>query len=155
MLKRIDPLLNADLLHTLRAMGHGDDLVLADANFPATSLSRTTAIEVPIRIDSPLARAAEAILSLMPVDREAEDAIGMMAAPNGEPDVQAEVRSVIEMAEGRTVAVTPLDRFAFYDRARAAYAIVLTAERRFFGCVALRKGAVGPDVDLGPWTERG
>ena len=75
MLKGIDPLLNADVLQALRAMGHGDDLILCDTNFPAESVARQTALGFLLRIDAPLARVAKAVLSVYPLDRALAKAI--------------------------------------------------------------------------------
>ena len=149
MLKGISPLLNADVLHAIAAMGHGDDLIIADANFPADSLARNTGFGRLLRIDNVIAgEAARAILSLFPLDGFADDAAGRMEIagnPGEVPAVQAEVQAAIDSAEGRPWPLVPVERFAFYERARQAYCIVQTGERRFYGCFALRKGVIPPD----------
>lgn len=147
MLKSIDPLLGPDLLHALASMGHGDDLVIADANFPATACARTTVLGVPLRVDRDTAPVMRAILSVFPLDTMAEDAAARMAVtddPDAVPDVQREVEREVERAHGAPLPMTPIERFAFYERARHAFAIVHTAEPRFFGCFAFRKGVVAP-----------
>ena len=125
MLKNIDPLLNADVLRALRAMGHGDYLVVCDTNFPADSVARHTSIGELLRIDSvPAARAIEAILSVMPLDTFITDAAQRMEvvdAPNEVPVVQQEVQSVIDAAEGKDWPLAPVERYAFYDRAKNAW----------------------------------
>ena len=78
MLKGIDPILNAEVLHALRAMGHGDDLILCDTNFPAQSVARCTVLGRLLRIDAPLARVAKAVLSLYPLDSFVDDAAARM-----------------------------------------------------------------------------
>ena len=91
MLKGIDPLLNADVLQALRAMGHGDDLILCDTNFPADFVARQTALGFLLRIDAPLARVAKAVLSVYPLDGFVDDAAARMEIvgdPTAVPDVQ-------------------------------------------------------------------
>ena len=78
MLKGIDPILNAEVLHALRAMGHGDDLILCDTNFPAQSVARQTVLGRLLRIDAPLARVAQAVLSVYPLDGFVDDAAARM-----------------------------------------------------------------------------
>lgn len=150
MLKNIDPLLNADLLHALQAMGHGDYLVICDTNFPADSIARQTTLNKLLRIDAvSAARATEAILSVMPLDTFIDDAAQRMevvGSPNEVPPVQTEVQHAINSAEGRSWPMVPVERFAFYDRAKEAYAIVATGERRFYGCFILTKGVIPPDA---------
>ena len=149
MLKSLDPLLTPELLHVLAAMGHGDELVLCDANFPADSVARSTVHGRPVVLagaDAP--RAARAILSLLPLDTFVETpALRMEVADDSAavPAVQAEVQAEVDAAAGRVLSMAPLDRFAFYDRARRAYAVVATGERRFWGCFILTKGVVPPD----------
>ncbi|CUH40352.1 L-fucose mutarotase [Jannaschia seosinensis] len=150
MLKGIDPRLDADMLHALRAMGHGDTLVLVDANFPALSMARDTVLGAPLRIDAPrLADAAEAVLSLMPLDTFVDNFAARMqvvGAPDALPDPIAETQRVMADA-GEARVIPQVDRFAFYDLARAAFAIVQTGERRLYGNVMLRKGVIPPEED--------
>ena len=148
MLKTIDPLLNADVLHALRAMGHGDDLIVADANFPAETCARGTIVGRPLRIDSDVESAVRAILSLMPIDTFVDDAAGRMAvvdAPDEVPPVQQAVQEVVNAAHGEVLILQPIERFAFYERASRAFAVVQTLERRFYGCFAFRKGVIAPN----------
>lgn len=150
MLKNIDPLLNADVLQALRAMGHGDYLVISDTNFPADSVARQTVLGKLLRIDSVSApQAIEAILSVMPLDTFIDDAAQRMevvASPEELPDVQVEVQRVIDSAEGKSWPLVSVERFAFYDRAKQAYAVIATGERRFYGCFILTKGVIPPDA---------
>lgn len=148
MLKGIDPLLHADVLWALQAMGHGDDLIVADANFPADSVGRSTRLGRVLRIDqAPVARVVRAVLSVYPLDSFVADAAARMEM-TGDPDVvlpvAAEVQAEIDAAEGRSWPLIGIERFAFYERAKAAYAVIQTAEPRFYGCFALRKGAIPP-----------
>jgi L-fucose mutarotase len=147
MLKGIDPLLNADVLHALAAMGHGDDLIIADTNFPADSIARRTALGRPLRIDAPAAAVARAVLSLYPLDSFVDDAAARMEIV-GKPDeiapVQAEVQAEIDAAEGRPWPLVGIERYAFYERAKNAYCVIQTGELRFYGCFAFRKGVIPP-----------
>ncbi|MDT8856594.1 RbsD/FucU family protein [Paracoccaceae bacterium Fryx2] len=150
MLKTLDNRLNADVLHALRAMGHGDTLVIADANFPADAIARRTVLGKLLRMDNlTAAEAVQAVLSLLPLDTFTDDFAGRMqvvGAPSDIPAVQAEVQARIDAAEGRPRPMTGIERFDFYDRARAAYAVIQTGERRFYGCFIFRKGVIAPEV---------
>jgi len=149
-LKGIDPRLNAEVLYVLRAMGHGDVLILSDANFPAESVAAETVHGSLLRMDNlPVAEAAEAVLSVFPLDTFVDDFAGRMEVV-GEPDtippVQAEVQTAIDSAEGAPRPMISIERFAFYDMAKQAFAVIQTGERRFYGCIMLRKGVIGPDA---------
>ena len=148
MLKGIDPLLNADVLRALRAMGHGDVIVVVDGNFPAESTARRTVSGELLRIDASAPRAVEAVLSVMPLDTFVDGAVRTMAvvdSPDEVQEVHREIAEVVRRAEGRDVPVERVERFAFYDLARAAYAILQVAEPRFYANFALVKGVVAPD----------
>ena len=149
MLKGINPLLNADVLRALRAMGHGDDLIIADTNFPSDSVARQTPIGKVLRIDRPAAEVVAAVLSVYPLDSFVDDAAARMEVV-GEPgtvvDVQREVQAEIDKAEGKPWPMIGIERYAFYERARQAYCVIQTGERRFYGCFALRKGVIGPEA---------
>ena len=149
MLKSIDPLLNADVLYALRSMGHGDDLVLCDTNFPADSIARQTVFGRLLRIDNvPASRAARAILSVLPLDSFVDkpaSRMEIMDKPEEIPPVQAEVQAVIDAAQGRPSPMGGIERFEFYDLAKKAYCVVQTGERRFYGCFIFKKGVIAPD----------
>ena len=150
MLKGIDPRLNADVLHTLRAMGHGDVLILADTNFPSASVARATVTGKLLRMENlTCAQAANAILSVYPLDSFVDDFAGRMEVvgkPAEIPPVQAEVQQEIDQAEGKPRPMISIERFAFYDLARQSYAVIQTGERRFYGCFMFRKGVIPPDA---------
>jgi L-fucose mutarotase len=150
MLKGMNPLLNADVLYALRAMGHGDDLIIADANFPSDSVARQTRLGKLLRIDNTTAaEAAEAVLSIMALDSFADDSATRMeivGAPDDVPPVQQEVQKTIDAAEGKPWPMVSIERFAFYERAKRAYCVIQTGERRFYGCFAFRKGVIPPDA---------
>lgn len=149
MLKGIDPRLNADVLYVLRAMGHGDALVIADTNFPSDSIARHTVYGELLRMENlTCAEAMKAILSVFPLDTFVEDFAGRMevvGAPDEVPPVQAEVQTEIDAAEGKPRSMIGIERFDFYDRARDSYAVIQTGERRFYGCFIIRKGVIGPE----------
>jgi L-fucose mutarotase len=150
MLKSLDPLLNADVLYALRAMGHGDDLIICDTNFPADSVARQTVLGKLLRIDGvSSARAARAILSVMPLDSFVEKPAGRMEVvgkPTEVLPVMMEVQAEIDKAEGRSWPMGSIERFAFYDLAKKAYCVIATGETRFYGCFVFKKGVIPPAV---------
>lgn len=141
MLKGIDPRLSPDLLRVLAAMGHGDELVLVDRNYPAASTARRL-----VRLDGcDLPTAARVILSLLPLDTFVEEPMAAMAVvgdPHAVPEVQQEVFALAREAEGREIGVERIERFTFYERARQAFAVVTTSEARPYGCVIVTKGVI-------------
>jgi L-fucose mutarotase len=149
MLKGIDPRLNADVLYALRAMGHGDYLIISDTNFPSDSVARETKIHRLLRMENlTCAEAAEAILSVMPLDTFIDDAamrMEIVGKPKDIPPVQKEVQKVIDKAEGKSWPLVPIERFAFYEKAKKAYCVIQTGERRFYGCFVFTKGVIPPD----------
>ncbi len=148
MLKGINPLLNADVLYALRAMGHGDDVIIADTNFPSDSVARQTTLGRLLRIDASAAEVARAVLSVYPLDTFVDDAAARMEVvgdPDEIPPVQQEVQAVIDAAEAKSWPMVSIERFAFYERAKQAYCVIQTAERRFYGVFAFRKGVIPPD----------
>ena len=150
MLKGIDNRLNADVLACLRAMGHGDVLIVADTNFPSDSVARATVTGKLLRMENLTgAEAVSAILSVLPLDTFVDDFAGRMevvGAPDEVPPVQQEVQAEIDRAEGRPRPMIGIERFAFYDLARQSYAVIQTGERRFYGCFMFRKGVIPPDA---------
>jgi L-fucose mutarotase len=148
MLKGIDNRLNAEVLGCLRAMGHGDMLIVSDTNFPADSIARATVTGQLLRMENlTAAQAIQARLSVMPLDTFVADFAGRMevvGTPDDLPPVQAEVQAEIDRAEGQPRPMISIERFAFYDLARTAYAVIQTGERRFYGCFMLRKGVIPP-----------
>lgn len=147
MLKNVDPLLTAELLGALAAMGHGDEVAVTDANFPADSVARGTCHgRVISLIGSSVPQAVAAILSVLPLDEFVDAPVRRMAAgtTGAIPEVQQEVQAIVDQAAGRHWPMGDLERFAFYEAARGCYAVVLTGERRFFGNVLIKKGALPP-----------
>jgi L-fucose mutarotase len=143
MLKAIDPLLGPDLLYVLRAMGHGDELAIVDANYPAHSAGPDV-----IRVEAGAPRTLDAVLSVMPLDDFVPDACWRMevvgAAASDEP-IFGEFRAIIAKHEGAKFKLASLERFAFYEKAKGAFAVLSTNERRLYGNIILKKGIVRPD----------
>ncbi|WP_247881057.1 RbsD/FucU family protein [Skermanella sp. TT6] len=155
MLKGLDPLLHADLLYVLAAMGHGDELALVDRNFPAVSLGARV-----IRLDGADApRALEAILSVMPLDDMLDTPytrmVDLSIGEAEESEICRQFVDVVERFEGPRWTIGQIDRFGFYDRARAAFAVVVTGETRVNGCLLLAKGIVRPAQPVPDRTSSG
>ncbi len=143
MLKTIDPLIGPDLLWILAAMGHGDELCLCDANFPAKTVAGSKKLVRLSGVDS--ARAARAIASLLPIDTFVDAPVRRMEVvgdPTAVPPVQREVQAVLDAANGAPVTIEGIERFAFYAAAREAFAVVQTGEERAYGCFLIRKGVL-------------
>jgi L-fucose mutarotase len=138
------------VLYALRAMGHGDLLVVCDTNFPADSIARHTDLGELLHMDNlTAAEAVEAILSVLPLDTFVEDFAGrleVVGQPAEVPPVQVEVQNALDRADGRAARMVGVERFDFYDKAREAYAVIQTGERRFYGCFLLRKGVIPPEA---------
>ena len=141
MLKGIDPLLTPELLMRLAEMGHGDEIVIADANFTAARLAvRNPVIHLP-GVD--VERASRAVLSLLP----AEGLGHMQVEGRADGWRSAQQQRVLAMIDAAALApglaCEAIERFAFYERARAAHAIVLTGELQPYGNFIFRKGVIG------------
>ena len=139
MLKGISPLISPDLIEVLYRMGHGDEIVFADAHFPGESLGprviRADGLKIPALLG--------AVLPLLELDRYADDPVAMMAAVEGDsldPKVAASYRAVIDQLAPGTPPTLQIERFAFYERARGAFAIVATGDTAKYGNVILKKG---------------
>ena len=144
MLINIDPILSPRLLSTLRSMGHGDKLVLADANFPATSLAKRL-----IRLDGiNIPNAAKAILSVFPIDSFIEYPVTRMEIDNKPEeinDVHIDFINTLKETSGEKWKIGTTERLQFYKEAKEAYAIVSTTDARAYGCFILTKGVIKPD----------
>ncbi|CAN5319104.1 RbsD/FucU family protein [soil metagenome] len=145
MLYGIDPILGPELLHALRAMGHGDEIAVVDANYPATSKGRRL-----IRLDGiDAVRVVDAILTLMPLDTFVDYSAFRMAVvddPKAVPEVcKAFDKVVKKRAPGHRIQA--VERFKFYERAEAAFATVATGETRLYGNLILKKGVIPPVAD--------
>ena len=148
MLIKIDPILSPELLFTLRTMGHGDKLVLADANFPANTMNKNV-----IRLDGVNIRdAAKAILSVFPLDSFIVSQGGTAANrmevddnPNELTETHKEFIQAVKDVSGESWKVGSIERQSFYEEAKKSYAIVTTTDARPFGCFILTKGVIKPD----------
>ncbi len=139
MLKGISPLLGPDLLALLCRMGHGDEIVLADAHFPGESLNPRVLRSDGTRIPGLL----EAILPLFELDAYVESPLVMMAPVPGDtldPAVEKAYREVVDRHAPGTPPIARIERFAFYERARKAFAVVMTGETAKYGNIILKKG---------------
>jgi L-fucose mutarotase len=141
MLIGIDPVLSPDLLDALFCMGHGDELVLADAFYPGESCSAMC-----IRADGhKITTLLHGILKLINLDGAVEHPVMMMAAHGKDtldPAVEKSYRAVIEQYWPQTPAIERIERFAFYERAKKAYAVVMTGETVKYGNIILKKGVI-------------
>ena len=148
MLIKIDPILSPELLFTLRTMGHGDKLVLADANFPANTMNKNV-----IRLDGVNIRdAAKAILSVFPLDSFIVSQGGTAANrmevddnPNELTETHKEFIQAVKDVSGENWKVGSIERQSFYEESKKSYAIVTTTDARPFGCFILTKGVIKPD----------
>jgi L-fucose mutarotase len=143
MLKGIDPLLGPELLCALRAMGHGDEIAIVDANYPAQAHARRC-----LRADGHSATTMlEAILTVFPLDRMVEAAAFRPVPPDRPAHaIHNEFDEIVAVYEPG-LPVAPLMGESFYDRVKSAYLILATGERRLYGNIVLRKGVIETDVD--------
>jgi L-fucose mutarotase len=142
MLKRIDPLLSAQLLTILAEMGHGDELAIVDANFPAVSMGKRV-----VQISASAVATLDSVLTLLPLDDFVEAPATVMEVvgdPDAVPEVVREFQMSLSNAEERIIKTDRIDRFAFYERTRSAFAVVATGETRLYGCILIKKGVIRP-----------
>lgn len=141
MLIGISPLISPELLSTLCSMGHGDEIVFADANFPCESIGPKV-----IRADGiPIAKLLEAVSPLFPFDGYVKTPLSMMAVVEGDaldPEIESEYLTALRKSNQTIAAPERVERFAFYERAKTAFAIVATGECRPYGNIILKKGVV-------------
>jgi L-fucose mutarotase len=144
MLKNIPSVLSPELLKILMEMGHGDEFVIGDGNFPAASMAQRL-----VRLDGhSVPEVLEAVAKLFPLDTYADaNAILMSVTPGdanvkGDPPVWAEYKKILTAAEGAAAKFGNIERFAFYERAKKAYAIVATGESALYANIILKKGVV-------------
>jgi L-fucose mutarotase len=146
MLKGLDPLLSADLLWILAAMGHGDDIAVVDGNHPAETIARATTSGKLVRLPGvTMERAVAAILTVLPIDDFTDDPARRMEVvgkPDEIPPVQRAVQAVIDSAAGKPLPLQGIERHAFYAAARGAFAVVQCGDARPYGCFLIRKGVI-------------
>jgi len=143
MLKGVSPLLSPELLKILAEMGHGDELVIADGNFPSASMARRLVRADGHHVSSLL----DAILTFFPLDSFVERPAALMAVVPGDPTkpvIWEEFRSVVRRHEPDFKDFELVERFAFYARTREAYAVLATGETALYANIILKKGVVRP-----------
>lgn len=139
MLKGISPIISPALLEVLARMGHGDEIILADAHFPAESFNNRVLRSDGLRIPALL----EAILPLFELDEYVPTPLTMMAAVEGDeldPTVEEAYLLAIHKTNPKVPAIDRIGRFDFYDKARDAFAVVMTGETAKYGNIVLKKG---------------
>lgn len=142
MLKGISPLLSPELLKVLAEMGHGDEIVIGDGNFPATTMGKRC-----VRCDGHGANELlDAVLGILPLDDFVDAPVTLMevvpgTVPDGEPPIWAEFRKTVAKHEP-DAAIGFEERFAFYERSRRAFATVQTGEGALYACIILKKGVI-------------
>lgn len=148
MLKNIPPLLTPDALHALASMGHGDDVAIVDANFPAAHVAQRGGARLVQLAGANATEALKAVLQVLPLDNFVPDAAWTMQVvgnASGVPEPVAEFAMALEQA-GEKPATT-LERFSFYAQAQAAFVILRTGEQRKYGNILLRKGVISSDAN--------
>ena len=143
MLIGIDPVLTPDLLRHLRAMGHGDELTIADANFPAESCSNR--VERLAGVSA--TQALRAILSIMPLDSfvtAPARTMQVVGDPDAEPDIVIEFQRIINETADNPARIKNVERHLFYEETRKSYCVIQTAESRLYGNIILSKGIIPP-----------
>jgi L-fucose mutarotase len=141
MLKSIPPILSPELLKILMEMGHGDELVLADGNFPAAGVARRL-----VRSDGHgVPELLEAVLRLFPLDIYVEKPVALMAVVPGDttkPTIWEQYRTILKASGEKFSDFEMVERFAFYERAKQAYAVVATSEKALYANIILKKGVL-------------
>lgn len=143
MLKNIPSILSPSLLKVLMEMGHGDEIVIADGNFPVESMGKDAIV---VRADGHgVTELLDAILELMPLDQYSDKPVALMKVVDGDsfiPTIWDEYKKVISKYKEEQDNIEMVERFAFYDRAKKAYAIIATGETQIYANILLKKGVV-------------
>lgn len=146
MLINIPSILSPDLLKILMEMGHGDEIVIADGNFPAASIAQETVSGELIRLDGhPIAPILKAILGLFPLDQYVDRPVSLMQVVPGDPvetPIWDEYRKIITDSGRPFTDFEYIERFDFYERAKDAYAVIATAESALYANIILKKGVI-------------
>ncbi|UCD51532.1 MAG: L-fucose mutarotase [Phycisphaerales bacterium] len=141
MLKNIPPIISPELMKVLMEMGHGDEIVLADGNFPAASMAQRL-----LRCDGHgVPELLEAVLKLFPLDIYVERPVALMAVVPGDdtkPTIWEDYRKIVKASGDKFSDFEMVERFAFYERAQKAYAVVATSEKALYANVILKKGVL-------------
>lgn len=144
MLKGIPPVLSPDLLRALCQMGHGDELVIADGNFPSESVGKNAVV---IRADGHgVPEILDAVLSLVPLDTYVERPVALMAVAEGDtcgtPAIWERYESLLDRYEPENHKIDYMERYDFYRRAEKAFLIIATGEKAIYANILLKKGVV-------------
>lgn len=143
MLKGISPVISPTLLKILDEMGHGDEILLADANYPVESAGVKNNLLV-VRADGiGITKILESILKILPLDTFLEYNVVLMTPEKGQPGIWKEYEKILHES-GEEVKIKKIPRFEFYDLASKSYAIVATGERALYANIILRKGVIEP-----------
>jgi L-fucose mutarotase len=141
MLKNVPPILSPDMLRVLMEMGHGDEIVLADGNFPAASMAQRL-----LRCDGHgVPELLEAVLKFFPLDTFVDQPVALMSVVPGDdtkPTIWEQYRSIVVASGEKFSDFEFIERFAFYERAKKAYAVVATSEKALYANVILKKGVL-------------
>ncbi len=144
MLKGISPIISPELLKALAQMGHGDELVIADGNFPCHSVGKNSIV---VRADGHgVPEILDAVLKLLPLDTYTQKPVGLMQVVNGDtcgtPEIWKTYEELLEKHEPSNHDTEYIERFAFYERAKDAYLIIATGEKAIYANILLKKGVV-------------
>ena len=146
MLLGIPKILSPELLKILMEMGHGDELVIADGNFPSSSIAQSTPTKILIRADGHnVPELLDAILKFFPLDQYVEKPAGLMAVVPGDtikPTIWDTYREIVKKHQKDFKDFEMIERFAFYERAKKAYAVLATGESALYANIILKKGVV-------------
>jgi L-fucose mutarotase len=144
MLLGLDPILSPDLLRILRAMGHGDEIAIVDANYPATSNARR-----PVRLDGvDASQTLIAVLSVFPLDsfvKAPANCMQVVGKPKEVPPAVADFQTIVDRLSAFPTKIARIERFGFYERAKTCFAHVATSDRRLYANIILTKGVIGSD----------
>lgn len=144
MLKGISPIISPELLKALAEMGHGDELVIADGNFPCHSVGKNATV---VRLDGHgVPEVLDAVLRLVPLDTYVEKPVGLMQVVEGDtcgtPSIWREYENILVQYEPQHHDIEFIERFDFYERAKSAYLIIATGEKAIYANILLKKGVV-------------
>jgi L-fucose mutarotase len=141
MLKNVPTVISPELMKTLMEMGHGDEIVIADGNFPAASVAQRL-----IRCDGHgVPEVLEAVLKFFPLDSYVDKPVALMAVVPGDktkPTIWEQYRKIISSSGEKLTDFDFVERFAFYERAKRAYAVVATSEKALYANIILKKGVI-------------
>ncbi len=146
MLKGVPNIIPPELMKVLMEMGHGDEIVIADGNFPSASIARQTVMQAPVRCDGHgVPEILEAVLKFFPLDQYVAKPVALMAVVPGDDcktPIWEEYRKIIKASGEKFSDFDMVEKFAFYDRAKKAYAVVTSSEKALYANIILKKGVL-------------